>query len=146
MIYETRAMTILIGYCRVIFFHEAVPHFLIEHENKNTARARISFCLSPDPLPPAFSNLRALARSPAPRAEGGANDDGSAAAGGRLICLPILCAVPLSHYVRSLLLFDLQAGGVIAMCAVFVSSFSRHLLMNDDEAAARSDGWHVADA
>lgn len=121
-------------------------NFPIEHENKNAARIGIPFHLSPDPLPPAFSNLRALTRSPAPRAEGGANDDRSAAAGGRLICLPTLCAVPLSHYVRSLLLFDSQAGGVIAMCAVFVSSFSRHLLMNDDEAAAMTAMTAIAAA
>lgn len=36
---------------------------------------------------------------------------------------------------RSLLLSDPQAGGAIAMCAVFVSSFSRHPLAIDDEAA-----------
>ena len=58
-----------------------------------------------------------------------------------LICSPIPRIVPLSHYVRSLLLSDPQAGGSIAMCAVFVSSFSRHPLESEDEAAARSGGW-----
>lgn len=103
-------MTILIGYCRVIFFHEAVPHFLIEHENKNTARAVDSFPLSPDPLPPAFSNLRALTRSPAPGRREERMPIDLRGAGGGLICLPVPRAVPLSHYVRSLLLSDPQAG------------------------------------
>lgn len=44
--------------------------------------------------------------------------------------------MPLSHYVRSLLLSDPQAGVAIAMCAVFVSSFSRHPLESEDEEAA----------
>ena len=62
---------------------------------------------------------------PRPRAEGGAGDDRSAAAGGRLACSPISRVVPLTRLpARSLLLFDLQAGGEIAMCAVFVSSGS----------------------
>lgn len=68
-------------------------------------------------------------------------------AGGWLICSPVPRSVSLSHYVRSLLLSDPQAGGVIAMCAVFISSFSRHPLANEDDvaASARSGGWYGTD-
>lgn len=63
-------------------------------------------------------------------------------AGGGLICLSVPRSVPLSHYVRSLLLSDPQAGWSIAVCAVFVSSFSCYPLESEDEAAAAcSGGW-----
>ena len=93
-----------------LFFHEAVPHFLIEHENKNTARAVSSFYLSPDPLLRALSNPQALNVPPPP---------GRGMCGCRSICgeRAVGClvrlfprTVPLSHYVRSLFLVGLRAG------------------------------------
>lgn len=108
----------------IVFFFTKQFNFPIEHENKNTVRTGVPFRLSPDPLLPALSNLRALICSPAPRAWDEQVSVDLRGAGGGLACLPVPRAVPLSHFVRSLLLSDPQAGGVIAMCAVFVSSFS----------------------
>lgn len=45
-------------------FHEAQSL----SQNENTAKARASFYLSPDPLPPALPYLRTSTKSPAPRA------------------------------------------------------------------------------
>ena len=100
------------------------------------------FIFRPTPSCGLLSHLRALIHSPAPGAwEEQASVD-LRGAGGGLVCSPVPRAVPLSHYVRSLLLSDPQAGWSIAMCAVFVSSFSCHPLDSEDEAAAaRSGGW-----
>ena len=61
---------------------------------------------------------------PRPRAEGGASDDRSAAASDGMTCSPIPMPCRSLAFARSLLLSDPQAGVVIAMCAVFVSSSS----------------------
>ena len=122
-------------------FPRSRSNFPIKNENKNTARAGVSFYLSPTPLP-ALSNPRASYSPPPP---GGGRSGRRSICGDRaagwLVRL-ILCSVPLSHY-RSFAIAIRSAGGRgIAICAVFVSSFSRHPIENEDDAAAsaRSDG------
>lgn len=61
---------------------------------------------------------------PRPQVGGGASDDRSAAACDGMTCSLIPMPCRSLAFARSLLLSDSQAGVVIAMCAVFVSSGS----------------------
>lgn len=50
----------------VLFFSRSRLNLSLEYENNNTLRIGISFHLSPDPLPPALSNMRASNNPPPP--------------------------------------------------------------------------------
>lgn len=119
--------------------------FPIKHENKNTAKIiGFLFYLSPDPLPPALSNLRASNSPPPPwRGMCGRQSICVERAAGWLVRLfPGSCRS--LAFARSLLLSDPQAGGEIAICTVFASSFSRHPLAGE-AATAHLSAWRMRD-
>ena len=99
-------------------------NFPIEHENKNTTRTEVPFRLSPDPLLRVLSNLR-VSNVPPPPGRGRSKRRsicGEREAGLLVRLFPVpCCSLAIA---RSLLLSDPQAGGAIAIRAVFVSSFS----------------------
>ena len=99
--------------------------FPIKHENKNTAKI-IGFLFILRPTP---SRLLSLICGPQlfPRPQGvGCAGVSRVAVSGRRAGLFAysLCRAAHSAIARSLLLSDQKAGEAIAMCAVFVSSFS----------------------
>lgn len=131
-------------------FHEAQ----ITHTKTRTPRERdIFFRLSPDPLLRALSNLRASNNPPPPgRREERVSVD-LRGAGGGLSCSPVPRAVPLTCYRSFALLISICGRcGAIEMCAVSISSFSRHPLANEREASAsatnsfvRRAAWRMCD-